>query len=85
MAMTLRNTDILFNNGTTQSTAGISAQNCSYTGSLVELSGIDLSGVGDVTFDLGSNRVMTGMRRRFDNDIGGVFLHVRGHNIKNTA
>ena len=65
-------------------TAGISAQNCSYTGSLVELSAIFLWGAPDGTFDLGSNRVMTGIRKTW---IGcsGSYIYVRGYNIKNTA
>jgi hypothetical protein len=59
-------------------TAGIAAQNCSYTGTLVESSAFE-NGVRD----LGSNRVMTGLRIttiecRFA-------LAIRGYNIKNTA
>ncbi len=62
-------------------TAGISAQNCSYTGSLVE-SGALRPGA-NTTIDLGSNRVMTGMR---SNTIDCVaYLYLRGYNIKNTA
>jgi hypothetical protein len=66
-------------------TAGISAQNCSYTGSVVETAGINLSSTASATFDLGSNRVATGIRRALEGCPGSVFLYLRGFNIKNTA
>lgn len=59
-------------------TAGISAQNCSYTGSLVESSAFE-----NGFRDMGSNRVMTGLRIT---SIECRFaLAIRGYNIKNTA
>ncbi len=63
-------------------TAGISAQNCSYTGTLVESARFSLSG-GNVTTDLGSNRVMTGVRTHYV--CCGANMYIRGYNIKNTA
>jgi hypothetical protein len=66
-------------------TAGISAQNCSYTGTLVETGGFSLSGTASVTQDLGSNRVVTGLRRAYDEGTNSTFLYARGYNIKNTA
>jgi len=66
-------------------TAGISAQNCSYTGTLVETGGFSLSGTASVTQDLGSNRVVTGLRRAYDEGTNSTFLYARGFNIKNTA
>jgi hypothetical protein len=66
-------------------TAGISAQNCSYTGTLVETGGFSLSGTASVTQDLGSNRVVTGLRRAYDEGSNSTFLYARGYNIKNTA
>jgi hypothetical protein len=65
-------------------TAGISAQNCSYTGSLVETSALLINGTQSSTHDLGSNRVMTGIRRDWDGCVG-VRIYARGYNIKNTA
>jgi hypothetical protein len=66
-------------------TAGISAQNCSYTGTLVEIGPVlttDSAGSFG-TLDLGSNRVMTGIRtERMGGPIG---IYARGYNIKNTA
>jgi hypothetical protein len=65
-------------------TAGISAQNCSYSGSLVETAGINTgSGNPTGTFDLGSNRVATGIRKI--NACGSPVIYLRGYNIKNTA
>jgi hypothetical protein len=66
-------------------TAGITAQNCSYTGSLVE-AGPALVGVS-TTVDLGANRVMTGIRTGFQfiSCNGYSVIYVRGYNIKNTA
>lgn len=66
-------------------TAGISAQNCSYTGTVVETAGFSLSGTANVTNDLGSNRVVTGLRRAYDEGSNSTFLYARGFNIKNTA
>lgn len=63
-------------------TAGISAQNCSYTGSLVETSPLEIS-TGSGTRDLGSNRVAVGLR--FTTVECRAALVVRGYNIKNTA
>ncbi len=66
--------------------AGISAQNCSYTGSLVESGGGSITS-SSFTIDLGSNRVVTGIRFAF---IAGAYSNstncwIRGYNIKNTA
>jgi hypothetical protein len=66
-------------------TGGITAQNCSYTGSVVELAAINLATNASGTRDLGSNRVMTGMRNFFDGCAGQNFFYVRGYSIKNTA
>ena len=63
-------------------TAGISAQNCSYTGTVVESA--RFSSNGNVTTDLGSNRVMTGFRVQ-NVPCDGVYFYIRGYNIKNTA
>lgn len=70
----------------------VAAQNCSYTGTLVETGGniIFRQGflAGGFTMDMGSNRVMTGVRTNMSNDVCGFqFLQfwVRGYNIKNTA
>lgn len=63
-------------------TAGISAQNCSYTGSLVETSPLEIS-TGSGTRDLGSNRVAVGLR--FTTVECRAALVIRGYNIKNTA
>ena len=65
--------------------AGITAQNCSYTGSVVELAGFNPADNNQYTRDLGSNRVMTGLRKYFDGCAGQNYLYVRGYNIKNTA
>lgn len=62
-------------------TAGISAQNCSYTGSVVETAGFEAS--QNVTRDLGSNRVCTGLRSGTIECRTAIW--VRGYNIKNTA
>lgn len=88
MTTTVRSDGILFNNGTLQTTAatsGIAAQNCSYTGSLVETAGINMASTNAQTADLGSNRVATGMRKYWDNCSANIFLYLRGYNIKNTA
>jgi len=61
---------------------GISAQNCSYTGTVVESGAFNVTGT-NVTVDLGSNRVVTGMRIRFNDCQSSAYL--RGYNIKNTA
>jgi hypothetical protein len=71
-------------------TSGISAQNCSYTGSLVESGGsIIYSAFGDsynVTLDIGSNRVLTGVRyQRTSGCERFLYVWIRGYNIKNTA
>lgn len=66
---------------------GISAQNCSYTGSLYESGTLIFKNGNYGSVDLGSNRVMTGLR------VGAVniscsnysALWLRGYNIKNTA
>jgi hypothetical protein len=72
--------------------SGITAQNCSYTGTLVEAGGnvIYFGGgtIGAVTMDMGSNRVMTGIRTNQNTDPEGqlrLFMWIRGYNIKNTA
>jgi hypothetical protein len=62
-------------------TAGIAAQNCSYTGSLVETAAASIGFSG--TFDLGSNRVATGFRSGSICCVARLWL--RGYNIKNTA
>lgn len=62
-------------------TGGISAQNCSYTGSVVETSRLAIGYGG--TFDLGSNRVATGIRSGSVDCVASLWL--RGYNIKNTA
>lgn len=88
MPVSVTGTGITFANGTVQTTAataGISAQNCSYTGSLVEGGPIVLSsGTYQQTADMGSNRVMTGLRRIYDG-CNNQYLYLRGYNIKNTA
>jgi hypothetical protein len=61
---------------------GISAQNCSYTGSVVESGAFNLINT-NATVDLGSNRVVTGMRIRYVDEQSSAYL--RGYNIKNTA
>jgi hypothetical protein len=61
---------------------GISAQNCSYTGSVVESGSFSTTG-GSVTVDLGSNRVVTGIRTQYI--CCGATMRLRGYNIKNTA
>jgi hypothetical protein len=63
-------------------TAGISAQNCSYTGTVVESGSFSTTG-GSVTVDLGSNRVVTGIRTQFVDCT--ATMRLRGFNIKNTA
>ena len=63
-------------------TAGISAQNCSYTGTVVESGSFSTTG-GSVTVDLGSNRVVTGIRTQYV--CCGATMRLRGFNIKNTA
>ena len=63
-------------------TAGISAQNCSYTGTVVESARFSTTG-GSVTVDLGSNRVVTGIRTQYI--CCGANMYLRGYNIKNTA
>jgi hypothetical protein len=64
-------------------TAGISAQNCSYSGTLVETAAIYTgSGNPTGTYDLGSNRVATGIRK--ENSCGSPIIYLRGYNIKNT-
>ena len=73
----------------TNTASGISAQNCSYTGSLVEVA---LSGrfgpYGEFgyswTTDVGSNRVVVGMRQSY-NGCGNYITWFRAYNIKNTA
>ena len=85
MAITVSGTTLTFNNGSTQTAAGISAQNCSYTGSLVETAALNLNNTSPGTADLGSNRVGTGLRKYYDSCAGGTFLYLRGYNIKNTA
>jgi hypothetical protein len=62
-------------------TAGIAAQNCSYTGTVVETGSIMIGSGG--TFDLGSNRVATGLRSGTIDCVARLWL--RGYNIKNTA
>jgi hypothetical protein len=72
--------------------SGVSAQNCSYTGSLVEAGGVRVFNAGNTssaqTIDLGSNRVMAGIRTT-GNVIEGcdrsLYVWIRGYNIKNTA
>lgn len=64
--------------------AGIAAQNCSYTGGLVEIGPMFLQTTNPQTLDLGSNRVMTGLRKAHDG-CNGMYIYVRGYNIKNTA
>lgn len=64
--------------------AGISAQNCSYTGGLVEAGPINFSTSSGQAADIGSNRVMTGLRRYMDG-CNNVYVYLRGYNIKNTA
>jgi hypothetical protein len=61
---------------------GISAQNCSYTGTVVESANFTLLN-NNTTIDLGSNRVVTGMRIRYNDCQSSAYL--RGYNIKNTA
>jgi hypothetical protein len=61
---------------------GISAQNCSYTGSVVESAAFNTTN-NNTTIDLGSNRVVTGMRIRVQDCNSTAYL--RGYNIKNTA
>jgi hypothetical protein len=63
-------------------TAGISAQNCSYTGTVVESGSFSTTG-GSVTVDLGSNRVVTGIRTQYVDCT--ATMRLRGYNIKNTA
>ncbi len=63
-------------------TAGIAAQNCSYTGTVVESGSFSTTG-GSVTVDLGSNRVVTGIRTQYI--CCGATMRLRGYNIKNTA
>jgi hypothetical protein len=63
-------------------TAGIAAQNCSYTGTVVESANFNLLNT-NTTIDLGSNRVVTGMRIRYIDCQSSAYL--RGYNIKNTA
>jgi hypothetical protein len=63
-------------------TAGIAAQNCSYTGTVVESGSFSTTG-GSVTVDLGSNRVVTGIRTQYV--CCGATMRLRGFNIKNTA
>jgi hypothetical protein len=82
------NGNVLTSNGTAwiSSTGGVTAQNCSYTGTLVETGGAVVSSAGyPGTFDLGSNRVMTGFRTAYDTESGWQVLYGRGYNIKNTA
>lgn len=83
MAVTVGGTSITFNNGTVQTSAGISSQNCSYTGSLVEMGPIALQSGGNQTVDLGSGRVMTGLRKSYI-CCTGVIMYLRGYNLKNT-
>lgn len=66
---------------------GISAQNCSYTGSLVESAGTITIGsnAGPSTVDLGSNRVVTGLRVTSSNCNSQQSVYLRGYTIKNTA
>ena len=66
-------------------TSGISAQNCSYTGSLVESGGLIMRAPN--TVDLGSNRVMAGLRFAYTDQCGSgwLTLFLRGYTIKNTA
>ena len=70
-------------------TAGISAQNCSYTGSLVEVGYIQLSNqfTTQATLDMGSNRVMVGLRYNYQNISCNNYqnVYLRGYTIKNTA
>ena len=79
--------NVLTSDGTSWTSApagGVTAQNCSYTGSLVESGSIPFTAT--TTADLGSNRVVTGMT--FDKSPCGVSfssLKLRGYNIKNTA
>jgi hypothetical protein len=66
---------------------GISAQNCSYTGSLVESGGRILRASSAGSTDLGSNRVVTGIRSgvTVEGCSEWTTLWLRGYNIKNTA
>lgn len=84
MAVTVSGTSITFNNGTVQSSAGIAAQNCSYTGSLVEMGPVFFQTTNPQTVDLGSGRVMTGLRKAYDG-CNGLYIYIRGYNLKNTA
>lgn len=59
---------------------------CTYTGSLVESAGLNFPSndttSGGSTRDLGSNRVVTGLRFEWNN--GDLNAYVRGYNILNT-
>ena len=80
-------TGITISGGTgavTVNSAGISSANCTYTGSLVE-SGAIATGNGGLggfgTFDLGSNRVVSGVRNQADGP--NIAIWLRGYNLRN--
>jgi len=81
--------NVLTSNGTTWTsttpTSGVTAQNCSYTGSVVETAAMVVDNQTNYTIDLGSNRVCTGLRKLYDGCNPRVLLYVRGFTIKNTA
>lgn len=65
--------------------SGIASATCTYTGSLVESGAINMTAGNSVAFgtaDLGSNRVMSGIRTANNSGPYSV-IYARGYNLRN--